>query len=388
MGDVYIIGAGMGRDTFTAQAIKAAESADIIIGAERMLNMTDESKTKICEYSSEKIAEIVRNTDKTCAVLMSGDTGFFSGAEKLKKLIPEAKVIPGISSVSYLSAKTGIPWQNAALASLHGRDMGIALAVSMNRHVFVLLGGSNSAAQTCKRLCLYGLGDVKVFVGERLGQSDEKITCGTASALSDITFDNLACMVTDNPDYKTAVRYGIEDSEFERREKIPMTKAEIRAVVMSKLCIGRYDTVWDIGCGSGSVSVEAALSAYDGKVFSVDCSEKAVELTSINLRRFSCDNAEVIHGTAPDILHDLPVPDCVFIGGCSGNVRDTAELIHKISPAARIVITAVTLETLGEISALEGFEIIQISASRGIRLGSHTLMRAENPVYIAYYRGN
>lgn len=379
----YIIGVGMSRDTFTSQALSALDEADIIIGAERMLGMTDTDKEKICEYSSERIADIVNSTDRVCAVLMSGDTGFYSGAERLAKLIPDAVVIPGISSVSYLSSKTGISWQSAKLISLHGRDRSVALAVKLNRNVFVLLGGKNNAGEVCRRLCEYGLGYVTVYVGERLGQTDEHITCGTASSLSGKVFNELSCMVTDNPDI-SCVRYGIDDKEFEREEKIPMTKSEIRAVIMSKLGIDRNDIVWDIGCGSGSVSVEASLAANDGKVYAIDCSEKAVLLTKRNLVKFSCDNAEVIHGTAPMILGSLPAPDRVFIGGTSGRTAETAVYIKNLYPEAKIVMTAVTLETLNEISKLEGYEIIQLYSARGTKLGSYTLMRAENPVYIAY----
>ena len=167
-----------------------------------------------------------------------------------------------------------------------------------------------------------------------------------------------------------------------------MTKAEVRAVVMSKLRIRETDVVYDVGAGTGSVSVEMALQCFDGKVFALDKNSEAVVLTEKNAHKFGCDNIEIISGEAPEALRELPSPDIVFIGGSCGKISEILSIIYEKNKTAIVVITAVSLETLSTAQkAFSGFgiiepEIVQVSITRSKRLGNHTMLAAENPVFI------
>ena len=392
MKKVNIIGIGMdGRKTLTSQAAAAIGAADCLIGAKRMLEpFSGLSKPTFTSWNSAEISEYIQNSEHdSFAVLMSGDCGYFSGTEGLLKALPESvqvEVTSGISSPVYFCGKLRIPWQDIPTVNLHGATSNIARNAAGHRRCFFLLGGRTGAQEVCKRLCEYGLGDITVYVGERLGYPDERITSGSAAGLIDIAADPLSVLLTENPSPETRIRSGIPDVEF-TRGKVPMTKSEVRALVVSKLGISPHDTVWDIGCGTGSVSIEMALQCYNGTVYSVDIKPDAVELTRQNSVKFHCDNIIVKTGSALETLADFPAPDKVFIGGSGGELRGIIPAALGKNPEVKIVVTAVSLETLSE--AAETFaengmnaEITQVAITRTRRLGSHTMLSAENPVFI------
>lgn len=388
---IYIVGIGMdGKKTLTAEAEKAIENADVIIGAKRMTEpfsglgkqMSESWKTDdICAFLDECKCD-------TAAVLMSGDCGFYSGAQQLKTSLSgyDTEIISGISTPVYMCAKLGIPWQDMKFVSLHGADGNIVRNVRRYGKCFFLLGGNVTPADICKRLCEYGSGDLTVHIGARLAYPDECIISGKANEFTNTECDGLCAVITENKSPESCARFGIPDTEFERGN-VPMTKSEIRAVLASKLKVCYNDTVWDIGCGTGSVSVECALAANDGTVFAVDKSDEAVSLTNKNAHIFGCDNIRVISGKAPDVLRELPLPDKVFIGGASGNISAIIDAAASGGNTPDIVLTAVTLETLNEASAelkARGMSanVTQIAAVRTRAVGSHTMFDAQNPVFI------
>ena len=249
------------------------------------------------------------------------------------------------------------------------------------------MGGDTTPAEICKRLCDYGRENIAVYIGENLGYDNEKIYCGIASDFTDTRCEKLCVMVTENPYSEQSVPFGISDNEF-IRGNVPMTKSEIRGTVISKLNISRKDVCWDIGCGTGSVSVEMALQCYNGRVYAVDKNEEAVELTRQNAYKFGCDNIEIISTAAPEILSDLPAPDKVFIGGSCGKIREILNVIYEKNSKAEIVITAVSLETLNEsvtafsVFGIDSPEIVQLAVTRTKKIGNHTMLSAENPIFI------
>lgn len=186
--------------------------------------------------------------------------------------------------------------------------------------------------------------------------------------------------------------FGINDNNFTRNLEneavVPMTKSEIRAVCMSKLQIDPASVCWDIGAGTGSVSVEMALAAPKGRVFAVEMKDNAAGLIKENFRRFNTGNAELVLGKAPEACLDLPSPDRVFIGGSSGNIRGIIACVLKKNPNARIVAAAVSLETAGELtSCIKEFgfsepEVVSVQVSRNRKTGDYNLMIAQNPVWI------
>ncbi|WP_303823870.1 precorrin-6y C5,15-methyltransferase (decarboxylating) subunit CbiE [Ruminococcus flavefaciens] len=388
---VYIIGIGVnGGDSLTKEAESAIAEAQLLIGAERMLlPFRKYEKDSFCSYIPQKIADKLSSCGLSCAaVLMSGDCGFFSGTKKLLPLLEEhdVKVIPGISSAVYFCGRLGISYENMRFITLHGHSSNIAVNVKMNRHCFFLLGGDMTADEVCRRLCGYGMGDVKVHIGADLGYESEIVLSGTADEMADCSVKGLAVMITENSYALNHIPSAISDGEF-LREKVPMTKAEVRCIAVSKLNIGSDSVVWDIGCGTGSVSVEAAYRCPDGKILAFDKSSEATELTEKNARLFGCDNITAETGSCPDCLTDAEVPDKVFIGGSSGNMERIFGIVHKKNPGADIAVTAVSLETLQcAVSCFEKYgvspEIVQTAITRTEKIGSHTMLRAQNPVFI------
>ena len=224
-------------------------------------------------------------------------------------------------------------------------------------------------------------------MGERLSYPDEKITRGSAASLSDSGFDPLSVVLVENPNAISAVRSGIDDAEFIRGD-VPMTKAEVRAISMAKLALTSSSVVWDIGAGTGSVSVECALSAYNGKVFAIEKETDAIELIKQNKLKFKADNITIIHGCAPDALEALPAPTHAFIGGTGGNLHVIINMLLAKNPDVRIVMNTVTLESQAEAFAcakefgFEIFEAVSVNISRTRKAGSYNLMTAQNPVTV------
>lgn len=388
---VYIVGTGAdGSRTLTAEGRAAIEKAEVIIGAKRMVeDYRSCGKPVLEEYRGAEIGRyLAENSFSAAAVLMSGDCGFFSGAARLAEALADHDVefICGIASPVYLFSKLKMDWSDCNFVSLHGKSGNIVRAVRAHRLTFFLLGGDMTAAEVCRRLCDYGMGGVTVHIGERLGYADERIMSGIASELSDITTAELCVLLAENPDYERSVPGCIPDDCFERG-KVPMTKAEVRAIAVSGLDIGREDVCWDIGGGTGSVSVEMAVRCERGTVHSVEKSPEAAKLIDRNRRKFGCDNIVIQTGRAAGLVGDLPCPDCVFIGGSGGELRQIVQAAYEKNSNIRLTVTAVSLETLAECTAVFdelGFEakITQIAVTRTNKVGSHTMMSALNPVFI------
>ncbi|MBR3631352.1 MAG: precorrin-6Y C5,15-methyltransferase (decarboxylating) subunit CbiT [Oscillospiraceae bacterium] len=386
---VTIAATGMGGTaTLTCEAQEAIAAAELLIGAGRMLEPYETSgKALFRSYDPASIAERLRSgSEQTAAVLMSGDTGFFSGTRKLLPLLTgmEVRVLPGIASPVYLCARTGRSWERLHCVTLHGTEGSIAVHVRSHPLTCFLLGGRISAAMLCRRLLDYSLPDTAVHIGMRLGCPDEQILHGNPADFTALPPEKLCTVLVENPACCPYLPSGIPDSAF-LRTTVPMTKSEVRCLAVSSLCIAPDDIVWDIGCGTGSVTTELALRCPDGHVYAIDRSAGAVRLTLENLRRFSCDNVTVTEGTFPET--PLPPPGKVFLGGTGGSLRQIAETVYAANPAAHIVLTAVTLETLAAAQTVfaalgKACTVTQIAVTRTKHVGSHTLLQAENPVFL------
>lgn len=411
MKKIYLIGIGMGNiETLTEQGRKAIEASELLIGAERMVNAFPDNQGDVCyAISPSKIMDYILEhpEHQTIAVIFSGDVGFFSGAKKLNQFIEEQKqsqsigqngnhwsdyeieFVPGISSLQYFSAKLKLSWEDTKVVSLHGREDNIMGAVWNNNKSFFLTGGDYSVRKVCQILSENNLKEAIVHVGERLSYPNERIVTATAGSLAEEEFDPLAVMLVENEKIirRSVITHGINDELF-LRGQVPMTKSEIRSISLSKLQLRPGDVVYDIGAGTGSVSIEMAFQAYEGIVYAVEFNEEALGLIRQNAERFGVWNVKVIEGKAPEALADLPVPDRAFIGGSKGNLAEIMELLVKKNPTIRVVVNAITLETLTEaVSQLKnlGFddiEIVQIFAAHGKAAGNYHMMQGQNPVFI------
>ncbi|MCI5737063.1 MAG: precorrin-6y C5,15-methyltransferase (decarboxylating) subunit CbiE [Methanobrevibacter ruminantium] len=388
MKEINIIGMGMSEKTLTAEALELIIEADILIGAKRLINeFSHMNKLRYNAYLSNDILEIMEKTDaEKIAILVSGDVGFYSAAEKLVDVLNDygPNLVSGISSVSYFFAKCSLPWKDANLISCHGIDTNIVSSVRRNRYTFALTGKNIPELQ--KELVKYGFSDLKVWIGENLGSDDESIQESKISDLDGMEFSSLTVLIIENPDFDSRIRTGIPDEEF-IRGKVPMTKSEVRAVCLSKLSLSPTDIAYDIGCGTGSVTIEMAFSAYEGKVYAFDKNEDAIALLEQNCQKFHLDNVDGICGLAPECLKDLPVPDVAFIGGSSGNMDEIVSYLHGINDKMRFVITAVTLENaMAGLDSLKNVgisgDIVQVAVSKGKQIGDLHMLMAQNPIFI------
>ncbi len=182
---------------------------------------------------------------------------------------------------------------------------------------------------------------------------------------------------------------GIPDEFFLREEEVPITKEEVRSIIISKLRLKENDSVIDIGCGSGSITVELCLQCQKGKVFGVDLDFQAVNLTKKNLEKFKVD-AEIRLGNAMDILESLPAVDAIVIGGTTGKTQELIDQsIHKLNHGGRLVITTILIETMfkamktvNESNFLKEIDFTQIIISKGRTTKTGTMLLARNPVLI------
>lgn len=393
---VTLLGAGCGTAaTLTAEGLEALKQADVLIGAKRLLadlpaGCIRAGAKKLAATKPQAILELLLNSGaQNPCVVYSGDSGFYSGARSLLPRLAErgipANVLPGISSVQALAARLQRPWQDWKLVSAHGVSCDAVQAVMEGRPAFFLTGGSLGPAALCAQLAQAGLGGLVVTVAENLTYPEETLMHGTAGDFSERTFAPLSVLLAEPAPKMERRTPGWPDEAFERGEKIPMTKQEVRAAVLAKLAVTPEDVCWDVGAGTGSVSVE--LAAQCRAVWAVECRPEACALIEENRRRFHAYNLHIAEGFAPEATADLPKPDAVFVGGSGGKLREILRAVHAANPAARVCVSAIALETLSAAcEALCGLgyrvEVVQISVSRARAAGELHLLLAQNPVFL------
>ncbi len=382
-----IIGAGMGTpDTLTGEARRALDEADAVFATARLAALRPGAE--VCPFT-ELAARAIGANGQAVAVLVSGDVGFFSAAARLREqLAPhgEVRLICGLSSLQYFCAKLGVPYDDICVRSLHGREGSILGAVSYHKKVFALTGGAQNAQTVCRALVDVGLGGLIVHLGENLSMQTERIAHGTAVELADQPCGDLAVLLIEHPNAVNAAE-PLRDSMF-TRAKVPMTKEEVRWTACARLAVQPRDTVWDVGAGTGAMTLELARRACDSLVYAIEYKPDALDLLGENRRKLGGYNMQIVEGRAPDALEALPAPDCVFVGGSGGGMRRILTLAKEKNPAVRVAVTAIALETLEEARhALQdlGFanvEVSQLAAARGKAVGPYTMLTALNPVFI------
>ena len=392
--NVTLIGMGSGQpENLTLQGLAALRQADLILGARRLLAVLPAGCTenRAAAYRPDEVAELLQTSGAENAVLVySGDTGFYSGAsamiEKLEALGVRARVLPGLSSIQLLAAALGRPWQGWNLVSAHGRICDPVAECMQGRPTFFLTGGSEDPATLCAQLEAEGFGDVQGVVGQCLGTPEEKIFRGSVKELAAGRFNSLSVLLVEAAEVLPRRAPGLPDEAFERGD-VPMTKQEVRAAVLAKLAVRPEDILWDVGAGTGSVSVELALAAPRGRVYAVECRPEGCALIKANREKFRTRNLVLVEGLAPAALSDLPAPDAVFIGGSKGSLAAIVDAALDKNPDARICVSAIALESLSAaVAALTAkgrtVQVSQIAVSRAKAVGGLHLMMAQNPIYL------
>lgn len=409
--EITLIGTGMGsKRGLTLEALETIKQADVILGAKRMIREYTPRFEKHPFYTKEEIIPYLLHLQENpqlsgsikVAVLFSGDTGFYSGCKDLytalQRICEEGKIhgtlriIPGISSVSYLASRVGETYQDGGIYSMHGKELpNLCAKIKSQNKVYLLLSGADNMRTLGRMLMENGLEQCRVTVGYQLSYPEEEIKEMTPKDCLLIEKEGLYTCLIRNPDVKSRyLTHGVSDAEF-IRGRVPMTKEEIRQIVICKLRLKEDSLVYDIGSGTGSIAVEIAGLSDQLRVYAIEQKEEAISLIGQNAKKFCLENIIIVKAKAPESLDELPVPTHAFIGGSGGNMKEILSALYKKNPNMRIVISAVTLETISEIQKfilaqpVKNAEVVQIQISRANPVGKYHLLQAENPVFLCSF---
>ncbi|WP_170085008.1 precorrin-6y C5,15-methyltransferase (decarboxylating) subunit CbiE [Kyrpidia spormannii] len=417
MEPVRIIGIGAdGAEGVPVPVRRWIEQADLLVGGRRHLDYFPEYSGEVLavqEGLSRAVDRIdqARREGRRVVVLASGDPNFFGiGGYLAKKLGPEqVEIHPHVSSVQLAFARIKEPWQDAFLASVHGRDVEPVVDwVRTHAKVALVTSDGSTPGRIARALQKAGVSEVEVFVGENLGAPDERTGWYTVADAAEQEFAPLNVVVirrrqdgggTGAEAHKKGASgeavwpLGIDDEAFFQRKpkRGLITKQEVRVVSLAKLHIRPGAVMWDIGACTGSVGIEAAGLAEGVRVYAIEKNEEDCENLRRNVEKFHRP-VHWVHGTAPDGLEAFPDPDAVFLGGTAGRMEELLDVcVRRLRPGGRIVVNAATLENLYQ--AVEGLRnrgmavdvtLIQVARSRPIK--DLTRFEAFDPVYIVAAR--
>ena len=392
---IYLVGAGItGWEGFTKKVLAVIGKAEVLIGHKRHLEIFPDFAGEKRELEDLSIMlDYLRSTDKRVVVLGSGDPNFFGVARFLLRNLPKERVeiFPNVTSVQYAFARIKEPWDDAIFVSVHGRGLKVAIdRIVAAEKVAILTDGVNTPAAIARELIARGAEGYEAWLCEDLGLPAEKFTKTDVRGLSEISASSLNILILIKAWEPSLTHYpllGIADEEFATAKKL-ITKQEVRAVTLAKLQLQDDLVMWDIGAGSGSVSIEAENLMPNGKVFALEKNPQYLTFIRDNLRKFVSRNIMLVEAYAPEGMYDLPYPDRVFIGGSSGMLEEIIEAVdRRLKPEGRIVLNAVTLDTLTKsVEFLEdhGYAVevtcVNIAKTRG--LTEYKMFEAHNPVYI------
>lgn len=414
--EIRLVGIGPGSlELLTWEARQALSDCELIAGSKRATKQLARfGKPVYAEYRPKELLAFFREHreyTKIC-VAFSGDTGFYSGAGKLFSELKdepgmELSVLPGISTVNYFFARLGMTWEDARLLSMHGRKTDFVREVREYRKTFLLTGARDALTEICAALLEAGLSDVVLTIGERLSLAGETICRGTPKTLSEREIDSLTVVLIENenaggmrraageetsPNARKWLTHGLPDGLF-LRDKVPMTKREVRTVSVSKLMLTEGAVVYDVGAGTGSVSIECARLSARIRVYAIEQKREALDLLEKNRERFGLPNMEIVAGTAPEAFKCLPAASHVFIGGSGGRLSDIVKAVLAKNTGARFVVNLITLENMSimwellHTEALTDVEIVQVAVTGIKRAGQSHLLAGQNPVFVVSFSG-
>ena len=401
MHELIVAGVGPGAEDQVTPAVREAiQGADCVVAAPRHLSLAKGHSNIIPLEDFRTTFERMKAQEGLVVVLVSGDPGLYSLLPLLKRHFPDVPVcvLPGISALQCLCAAVGETWQDAAILSGHGRPLSAAKflnTVEHSRLTVLFCGKEYSPRWACEKMA-EAVGDlgtrVEVLVGERLSYPDQYITRGTPAELAQGNYDSLSLVLLRNPEPWTPPRH-LRDADLERGD-VPMTHEEVRAVILGRLSLTSGAVLWDVGAGTGSVATAAALDCPDADVHAIECVPAALDLIERNRAKFRLHNLTVHAGRALSMMKELSIltekglcpPTHVFIGGSGGELRDILSHLAGMDSPVRVLISAVTLGTLAEATALlsrapwENLEAVQTAVSVSRPLGRSLLLAARNPV--------
>jgi len=403
MNPVNIIGIGQGREDLTSNHHKLIHECDILVGGKRQLGLFDYSdKQKVFITGPlKRVIESIKEKMRThkIVVLASGDPLFYGIGSTLTQHFEKQhlRFHSNISSISAAFAAIKEPWHDAKIISLHGKqkesflfeslakDKKVAFLTDPHMHPQYIAAGMIKAGLTCFKCCvLENLGDKNL---EKIRWFDN------LDNLDDQHFfqPNIVILqksVDDNIDFSHETHIGMDDSLFSHSKGL-ITKSEVRCVSLSKLKLtNKNHVMWDIGSGSGSISVEASIQIPLGKVFAIEKNPERIDDINHNIKRFNCHNIEVVKTAFPKGIKTLTTPDRILIGGGGENLDKIITVsCQRLAPCGILVVNTVLLQSLEtSLRILKKLDFdpkivqIHVSKSKGMPYGDR--LEALNPVWI------
>ena len=399
---VHIIGvAPDGASSLTSQARRLVNRAEMVFGGERLLQMFPHhaGEKLIIKNNLAEVSDLIKRNlgQKRIVVLASGDPNFYGIASyltgKLGKDIVE--IIPNVSAMQLAFARIRESWEDAVFVSVHSRPIeDIIETVRLNHKVGIFTDDGHTPAAIARVLLEHGVDGYRAYVCQNLGREDEEVVETDLHNLSKTECSPLNILILLRDQGKPVAtlypRLGIPDEEFYQRKPKGglITKQEVRAVSLAKMRLADESVLWDIGAGSGAVSIEASFLARKGRIYAIEKNDTDVAIIRKNVQKFCVPNIEVVHTFAPDGLGKLPDPTAVFIGGSGGRMEEILDFVsHRLKPGGRIVINIVALENLSAaVDALKarGFvpDVTLVNIARSTSVMELTRFEALNPVFV------
>ena len=391
MNKITVAGVGTGSKAhLTPETQNAINEADVIVSNSRFVNLIPNDKKIIQLDNFNDTFTKIKNEAGKILILVSGDAGLYSLLPLVKKFFPDEniKVLPGLSSLQILCARACETWNDAEIFSGHGRELNVGAflnTVERNKRTILFCDKVFSPQWACDKLKNFD--DAEIFIGSNLGGENEIFLKGKPEDFLDKNFPELSIILIKNNDVYQFKKKHPGDKDFLRKNNIVMTNENVRAVILSKLELTENSVLWDIGAGSGSVSVCAANENLSMKVHAIEKNPDAANLVAENAGKFHLHNIQIHLGLASEIIKNLSAPTHVFIGGSGGELPKIFDALIQIKNSVRIVTACVTLENFNQaynlMKNMKNFETTQISVtSSKILNGDLTLMKANNPVVI------
>ncbi|RJR33405.1 MAG: precorrin-6y C5,15-methyltransferase (decarboxylating) subunit CbiE [Desulfobacteraceae bacterium] len=397
MKPLHIIGAGISPDDLSEQKSRLIYGADVLVCGERLLDRFGDFKGRriLVKAPLEDVVHSIReemDSGKMVVVVAEGDPGFFGIGGRLMKAFDRdhVVVVPNVTTLQAAASRMKLPWESIRTVSLHGRSDHRPLfsALASSNLVGIFTDRDSDPALLSRLLTARGVEGFRMWVFENLGAIEEKIGCYELQDGGRRTFSPLNFVILERlrrPEITPQL--GMDDDLYIHKAGL-ITKKEIRAAGLAALSVEPHHTVWDLGAGCGSVSIEAFLLAREGAVYAVEKDRSRVDLILENRRRMGAYGVEAICGTMPECLRELPDPDRIFMGGGLGSgVEVLEEALSRLNPGGHLVIHIVLLGSLEKVRKYlrsKGWKYnlthIQVSRSRGI--AGDERLEPLNPVYI------
>ena len=368
-GKVHIVGIGDdGVDGMTAQARRLLEAADLLLGPEScaaLLPAPLAARLQASVSLEELIERIEAATSQQIVVLASGDPLFYGTARHVCAKLGKDRfeVVPHVSSMQLAFARVKESWEDAFLANLSGQSIERVIdRIRSSETVGLFTSEQWPPSAVARTLLEEGISYFGAYVCENLGSPDERVTQGSLADIAAETFGPLNVMIlvrkartADAPGQVGTRLFGNPDESFlqSRPKRGLLTPAEVRSLALAELGLRPDSIFWDVGAGSGSVSLEAAQLARNGMVYAIEMDPDDHRLILANAERFGVKNLQAVLGCAPEAWANLPDPDAIYVGG-SG--RDVAMLVEKawgrLRVGGRLVTACNSIENLAAVHSL------------------------------------